>query len=128
MDDYGFSKSARLLNAADYKAVFSNAQFRVSTRHFLILAISDNRSRPRLGLVIAKKHVPLAVHRNRIKRLTRDSFRRNSQLLANLDIVVLARKDADKLDNKQISETFTALWLELDTKLKRNAAKLLANE
>jgi ribonuclease P protein component len=120
--DYGFSKTSRLLDAADFKAVFTNAQFKASSRHFLMLAISNDRLNSRLGLVIAKKHVSLAVQRNRIKRLIRDSFRHHSNLLANLDIVVLARKDADKLQNKQLAETIIALWRELDSKLKRKTA------
>lgn len=122
MDDYGFSKTSRLLSAADYKAVFSNAQFKVSSRHFLVLAISNDRPNSRLGLVIAKKHVSLAVQRNRVKRSIRNAFRLNSELLPNLDLVVLARKDADRLENKQLTETILALWRELATKLKRKTA------
>lgn len=126
MDDYGFSKTSRLLNAADYKAVFDNAQFKVSSRHFLVLAISNDRLNSRLGLVIAKKHIPLAVQRNRVKRSIRNAFRLNSELLTNLDLVVLARKDADRLDNKQLTETVIALWRELNIKLKRKSAKPVA--
>lgn len=126
MDDYGFSKTSRLLNAADYKAVFDNAQFKVSSRHFLVLAISNDRLNSRLGLVIAKKHIPLAVQRNRVKRSIRNAFRLNSELLTNLDLVVLARKDADRLDNKQLTETVIALWRELNMKLERKSAKPVA--
>lgn len=126
MDDYGFSKTSRLLNAADYKAVFNNAQFKVSSRHFLVLAISNDRLNSRLGLVIAKKHVPLAVQRNRIKRLIRNAFRLNSELLPNLDLVVLARKDADRLENQQLTETVIALWRELNVKLERKTANPVA--
>jgi len=119
VDDYGFSKNSRLLTAADFKAVFSNAQFRISCRHFLVLAICSDRLNPKVGLVIAKKHVSLAVQRNRIKRLIRDSFRLHRELLSNLELVVLARKDADKLDNEQITKTLSGLWQELTTKQKR---------
>lgn len=122
MDDYGFSKTSRLLNAADYKAVFTNAQFKASSRHFLVLATSNDRSTSRLGLVIAKKHIPLAVQRNKIKRLLRNAFRLNSELLSNLDLVVLARKDADKLANNQLTETVVALWRKIDIKLKQQIA------
>ncbi len=123
MAEFGFPKTSRLLNAADYKAVFSNAQFKVSCRHFLVLAISNSRSSPRLGLVIAKKNVALAVQRNRIKRQLRDSFRHNKAILGKLDLVVLARKDADKLDNNQLKNTIETLWQDLHSKIKRAAAK-----
>lgn len=127
MAEYGFPKTSRLLNAADYKAVFSNAQFKVSCRHFLILAITNSRSSPRLGLVIAKKNVALAVQRNRIKRQLRNTFRHNTAFLDKLDLVVLARKDADKLDNKQLKNTIEALWQDLHDKVKRAAAKSQSN-
>lgn len=120
---FGFPKTSRLLNAADYKAVFSNAQFKVSSRHFLVLAIRNSRSSARLGLVIAKKNVALAVQRNRIKRHLRNTFRHNRELLDKLDLVVLARKDADKLDNKELVDTIDSLWQDLHGKMKRAAAK-----
>jgi ribonuclease P protein component len=121
--EFGFPKTSRLLNAADYKAVFDNAQFKVSCRHFLVLANRNNRSSARLGLVIAKKNVALAVQRNRIKRQFRNTFRHNKELLDKLDLVVLARKDADKLDNKELIETIDSLWQDLHSKMKKAAAK-----
>ena len=123
MAEFGFPKTSRLLNAADYKAVFSNAQFKVSCRQFLVLAICNSRSGPRLGLVIAKKNVALAVQRNRIKRQLRDTFRHNTAFLDKLDLVVLARKDADKLDNNQLKNTIEALWHDMHGKINRAAAK-----
>lgn len=127
MAEFGFPKTSRLLNAADYKAVFSNAQFKVSCRHFLVLAIRNGRSSARLGLVIAKKNVALAVQRNRIKRQLRNTFRHKATLLGNLDLVVLARKDADKLDNAQLKTTIETLWQDLQEKNKRAAAKSQGN-
>ncbi|MEX0963740.1 MAG: ribonuclease P protein component [Pseudohongiellaceae bacterium] len=127
MAEFGFPKTSRLLNAADYKAVFSNAQFKVSCRYFLVLAIVNSRSSSRLGLVIAKKNVALAVQRNRIKRQLRNMFRHNSVLLGRLDLVVLARKDADKLDNKQLRNAVETLWQDLHNKTKVAAAKSLDN-
>ena len=123
MPEFGFPKTSRLLNAADYKAVFSNAQLKVSCRHFLVLAHRNTRSSARLGLVVAKKNVALAVQRNRIKRQLRNTFRHNKELLNKLDVVVLARKDADKLTNKELIDTIDSLWQDLHTKMIRTAAK-----
>ena len=123
MAEFGFPKTSRLLNAADYKAVFSNAQLKVSCRHFLVLANRTDRSSARIGLVIAKKNVALAVQRNRIKRQLRNTFRHKAELLDKLDLVVLARKGADKLDNKELIETIDSLWQDLHKKMKRDAAK-----
>lgn len=39
----GFGKNLRLLTASDYKAVFSQAEFKVSCPQILILAIKHGR-------------------------------------------------------------------------------------
>ena len=113
----GFSKNSRLLKAADYKAVFDGAQFNFSCRHFLVLAVSNELLRSRLGLVVAKKNIPGAVQRNRIKRHLRESFRRGPGLASPLDLVVLVRKDADKLNNSQLSQQIASLFEDLNSKL-----------
>ena len=97
MSENAFPKTARLLSPKDYKPVFDNARYKVSTKQFLLLATASQARRPRLGLVIAKKHVSKAVQRNRLKRVLRESFRLRQSEIPLIDIVVLARKDADKL-------------------------------
>ena len=117
MAEFGFPKDSRLLNAADYKAVFDNAQYKVSCRHFLMLAVSNDRGAKRLGMVIAKKSVAKAVQRNRIKRQIRESFRKTRPGIEPFDVVVLARKDVDKLSNPQVMVSLSSLWCDLEQKL-----------
>ena len=64
-------------------------------------------------MVIAKKHVSSAVQRNRIKRQIRESFRHIAEKLPGMDLVVLARKDADKLDNKELASKLNILWKDI---------------
>ena len=74
--DASFSKAKRLLTARDYSRVFDGTEARASHKHLLLLARRNiNGPGHRLGLVIAKKNVRLAVERNRIKRVTREFFR-----------------------------------------------------
>jgi len=113
---FTFGKSLRLLNARDYRGVFDNAQLKISHQRMLILACSTSSSIPRLGLVIAKKNIRLAVQRNRIKRILRESFRLRQQTLAGLDIVVLARRGLDDLDNEQLHQLFHQQWQRLEKK------------
>ena len=105
-----FGKSLRLLNSSDFQSVFDDAPFRASHQHFLVLARANQLDRPRLGLVIAKKHVRLAVQRNRIKRLIRESFRQQQQTLAGIDVIVLARKGMDELTNPVITKQLNQQW------------------
>ena len=108
-----------MLSSSDYKAVFDNAKVKVSSQHVLFLATPNGKPYPRLGLVIAKKNAKLAVQRNRIKRIARESFRLQQQQLGGLDTIVLARKGLDQLDNQNMHQLFTDLWQQL----KRRATK-----
>lgn len=122
MSGQAFPKSLRLLNSGDFQSVFDQASFRAHHQQFLILARVNNYNHPRLGLVIAKKHVRLAVERNRIKRQIRESFRHRQALLAGLDVIVLARKGMDSLSNQQLSEQLEQQWQRLIRKARQNLA------
>lgn len=107
---FHYTKSQRLLNAADFREVFSDAPVRAAHPQFLILARRNGGSQARLGLVIAKKHVKKAVHRNRIKRAARESFRLNQHKLPPIDAIVLARHGADTVPPEQLNSLLTGLW------------------
>lgn len=110
MPSKAFSKSLRLLNASDYQSVFNDAPIRASHPQLLILSRPNQGTTPRLGLVIAKKHVRLAVQRNRIKRILRETFRLHQQDLGGIDAVVLARAGLDQLDNQQLHKLCRKQW------------------
>jgi len=110
----GFGKSSRLLNSEDYSRVFNDAEAKASHRYLLLLARSNNRSGHRLGLVIAKKNVRLAVQRNRIKRVAREFFRQLPESDSPMDVVLLARRDIDRLDNAELSSILQQQWRKLD--------------
>ena len=100
-----FSREQRLLLPLDYKFVF-NQPMRSSDKLLTILAkknLAENQAR--LGLAIAKKSVKTAVHRNRIKRLTREFFRLNQNKIACADYVILVRNGVDKMDNSLINQS-----------------------
>ncbi|MGA1073094.1 MAG: ribonuclease P protein component [Pseudohongiellaceae bacterium] len=113
MSENAFPKTARLLSPKDYKPVFDNSRYKVSTKQFLLLATASQARRPRLGLVIAKKNVSKAVQRNRLKRVLRESFRLRQSEIPLIDIVVLARKDADKLAPLELRKMIDRLIDEL---------------
>lgn len=113
---FAFDKSKRLLNAHDYKAVFDNAKWKISSKEFLCLAIPNSFDSPRLGLVIAKKNVKLAVQRNRIKRIIRDNFRLHHDEIPNADIVILARRGLAELSNQELNRLLNTQWHRLKKK------------
>jgi ribonuclease P protein component len=111
--DSSFGKARRLLNASDYSRVFDGAEARASHRHFLLLAKTNNGPGHRLGLVIAKKNIRLAVQRNRVKRIAREVFRQLPDSEPTLDVILLARRGLDQLDNAELSTILQQQWQKL---------------
>ena len=61
---------------------------------FSLSVLANHETYPRLGLSIATRTFGSAVERNRIKRLTRESFRLNQYSLPPVDVTVSAREPA----------------------------------
>ena len=87
-----------------------------------MLAIK-HRNQSRLGLVVSKKNISKAVERNRVKRVIRESFRKNKSQIPNLDVVVLIRKGIDVLPNVVISSKMNSLWNDLCAKSAEQPAR-----
>ncbi|MCW8932116.1 MAG: ribonuclease P protein component [Gammaproteobacteria bacterium] len=115
--DQKFTREQRLLLPSDYKFVF-NQPTRSSDKLLTILAKhNQTKDQARLGLAVAKKSVKTAVHRNRIKRLTREFFRLNQDKLACADYVILVRNGIDKMDNEVITQSLAKQFNYLRKKL-----------
>lgn len=70
----------------------------------------NDQAEPRLGLAVSKKHSRLAVSRNRIKRIVRESFRQHRSELKGLDIVVLNQAGTDKASNRALFDSLRNHW------------------
>lgn len=101
---YTFQRQQRLLTASDYSAVFKQPDFKAGQGEILLIAKRNAGPEHRLGLAVAKKHVPTAVKRNLIKRLARERFRTLSGDCPTMDIVVLTRPGATKASQAQLSD------------------------
>ena len=111
-----FPHSARLSQPDHFRRVFDRPEYKVSSGAFLILATPGATQSSRLGVVVAKKHIRLAVRRNRIKRLVREQFRHHPFDEA-IDLVVLARSGADQMDNPGLWQELDRLWRALGQKV-----------
>ena len=98
---YSFHRELRLLSAKDFSRGFDKA-FKVHNKAFTLLARSNSLEHPRIGFVIAKKNLRLAVQRNQVKRLLREAFRLKQSRLHPYDIVVLTRRDIAVLSKTDI--------------------------
>ncbi|MCZ0927651.1 ribonuclease P protein component [Halomonas janggokensis] len=113
MPHQGFPRCFRLLNAGDYRYVFEQADLKVHGKGIMALARRNTLGHPRLGLVVSKKNVKLAVDRNRFKRLVRESVRLRQDQLPAVDIVVLARRGVQDMDNDVLYRQLHGMWKRL---------------
>jgi len=104
-----FTRELRLLTAAQYKYVFSDAQ-RFGNHCFTLLVRKNTTTHARLGLAIAKKSAKRAVDRNRIKRVIRESFRHLQHDLPNIDVVIMCRNTAVGLSRKKMRKQLDHQW------------------
>ena len=115
MPSHRFNKKQRLLSASDYKEVFDHNNVKISNSSLLILAKPSSGDHSRLGLVIAKKNIPTAVQRNRVKRVVRETFRHQEFTVA-MDIVFLARNRANQLSTQQLTQLLSTVWIDFEAK------------
>ena len=112
MPQYQFPRSHRLLLPQQFRRVFEQPQ-RAKSVGLMVLARGNDIGHARLGLAISKKSLPLAVQRNRIKRLARDVFRHRQHQLGGIDIVILSRHGLSHRSRPDIRNTLQQLLLDL---------------
>lgn len=105
----GFSKTQRLLTAKQYKQVFTNPK-KLTTSNLTCLYCPSAENYARLGVIVAKKNIRLAVDRNRLKRILRESFRLNQSELPAMDCVILVRRGSSELPNQVLFDQLEGLW------------------
>lgn len=106
---FGFSHNYRLVSKHDFQSVFACSD--KASHHYLLALYKPNQlSHARLGMLIAKRHVKLAVHRNHLRRVIRESFRHEKEALKGLDIIVLMRSKWSPLDSSALRDDVNRLW------------------
>jgi len=112
MGAFRFPRAARLLKPGDF-ARLRQASRRVASRYFSAeFRITDDTA-ARLGLAVSRRVSKLAVQRNRLKRLIRESFRRNRSTLRASDILVIARSAAVDAPGSVLLADLELLWSKL---------------
>ena len=131
-----FKKKHRLLASKNYKTVFNGVEFKQESSYFTLLSRENHLGRSRLGMVVSKKHIPLAVNRNKIKRAIRESFRNHrssafksshevnthdclieqEKLKMFFDTIVLVKSKACSLSKIEIKKELEKQWLKLSKK------------
>lgn len=108
-----FSQDERLSLKRDFDRVFRKG--RVFRFHEItVRALPNGLPRSRLGVSVGKRHGN-AVRRNRIKRLLREAFRLNKQVLSKpVDVAVVPRSEWRDLSLGTIEPTFRKVLLTIE--------------
>jgi len=112
MGAFRFPRAARLLKPGDF-ARLRQASRRVGSRFFSAEYRITEDTAARLGLAVSRRVSKLAVQRNRLKRLARESFRRNRSALAPVDILIIARSAAVTAPGSELLADLELLWSRL---------------
>ncbi|OGT21278.1 MAG: ribonuclease P protein component [Gammaproteobacteria bacterium RIFCSPHIGHO2_02_FULL_42_13] len=113
-----YSKNYRLLCAKEFEAVFSKGK-KIFDRSLMLVVSRNQLKNARLGLIVSKKTGgKLAVDRNRIKRVIRESFRHQQHQLDGLDIVVVTRSGANNVTNSDLRLELDKQWDRLKQQFK----------
>ncbi len=107
--DSRFRRRDRLADKLSFSRVFTRAG-RSRDKMFTVLYRPNGTTEPRLGLAIGKKNCRLSTGRNRLKRITRESFRHHRALLGGIDIVVLNQPAAAAATNKALFDSLKNHW------------------
>jgi ribonuclease P protein component len=106
-----FPKSKRIINNRQFKDILANGR-RVRDKILTIYIAPNDCGYSRLGISISSS-CGIAVERNHIKRLLRESFRLNQDKIpAGLDIIVLlsGRLRQSRFTYEQLSSSFLELF------------------
>ncbi|RLA09643.1 MAG: ribonuclease P protein component [Gammaproteobacteria bacterium] len=104
-----FKRDYRLLHRHEFDRVF-NDPISIVVSPFTVLFKENQLDHPRIGMVISKKNVRLAVKRNSIRRRARESFRTHRSGLPNVDLILIARRNITDFKLAQIGSRLSKLW------------------
>lgn len=102
MNDGRLRKREKLMEKTDYERVLKKGR-RFSSGNFSVAMAENGLGFARIGQIVAKKKVPSAVSRNKIKRRFREVFRLNKQRFGSSDIIFVAKNDSSNLPFPAIS-------------------------
>ncbi|MBN8481684.1 MAG: ribonuclease P protein component [Xanthomonadales bacterium] len=105
-------RSARLLKPAEFAALRGRSR-RIGSGHFAAEVLATGRTGCRLGQAVSRRVSKRAVDRNRIKRVVRESYRRQRAALGPFDIVLIAHPSAAAQTNAVLRADLARLWQKL---------------
>lgn len=106
---FGFLTTQRIRSASEFSTLFKTGK-RITVGCLALHYLIVERDYSRLGVVASKRHCPLAVHRNRIKRVAREKFRLNQHAFGTVDMIVSLRSSASNITQEELGECIEKLF------------------
>jgi len=110
----GFNSRYKIKKTDEFSSVF-NFRKRISGAAIVIHYMPNTLGYPRLGMIVGKKTVRLAVRRNYMRRVLRELFRQGQHALGGVDILVRPYKEFAHQQHAEISAEFQQLLGKLRT-------------
>ncbi len=115
MPRYTFRQEERIRKRGDYERITRHGA-KFHSRHFRVSVCPNSLPHRRLGITVGKR-IGSAVQRNRLKRLIREFFRLNKDVLPpSSDLAVTAQEGAANLSFWEISGELKGLFMERSSK------------
>jgi len=112
-DEQSFSRFHRIRRSSEYQKTWRQGQ-RFHTAHFVVV-VNPGLNYSRLGITVSRK-VGNAVCRNRLKRWIREFFRHHHKQFGRaMDISVVAKRQAGRLDHLQVDRELLTVFARLET-------------
>lgn len=108
----GFPRAARLRTGQDFERG-RKASRRWSGQWIAASVVANQGDRARLGIVIGRRVLPQATRRNRLKRITREHFRRSAAGLGAVDVIVRLRSKVSAVEMAGAEAEVERLFREL---------------
>jgi ribonuclease P protein component len=106
--DHRFFSRYKLRKTDEFSSVFSFRR-RINGKYLTVFYMPNSMEYARLGIVVSKKIVRRAVARNYIKRVIRELFRLNCQMITPKDMVIRVNLQFGRHDFGVIEQEFAQL-------------------
>lgn len=106
---FGLPRAYRLRAPAAFRAT-TRTGLKLRDALFTVYAAPNGLAIARLGIAVSRRVSAKAVERNRIKRHIRESFRLNQDMLAGLDLVVIAHSATAGAPNLVLTHSLERHW------------------
>ena len=108
----GLTAAQRIPRSEGFKKILQSES--LVDKYFKLFFVRNQSKKARLGIVVAKRHMPKAVDRNYAKRQIREIFRRHKIAKSDFDLVVMVRRAAE-IDHVLYQDGLDKLFSRVET-------------